>query len=219
MFKLIIFDFDGVLVLSNRAHVEASRRALEHAGVRREISREELTSHFGKPYGVVLKAVMGNEYTKEKLDLAYKYHSKLIRSDWFLENIDPIPRLKEFLQELKNLGIKLAIATGNERSFLERLLSYLNLAEIFDLTVCAEDVRNSKPSPDMILKAMEFFQVDGKETVFVGDAKNDILAARSAGVVTVAVLSGVLTQEEAEELKPDFIVNGVKDIYSIAVNR
>jgi len=219
MFELIIFDFDGVLVLSNRAHIEASRKALEKAGVTREVSKEELTSNFGKSYRAVLKAVMGEEYTKEKLDLAYRYHSKLIRSDWFLKNIEGIPRLREFLQKLKTRNIKLGIATGNEHSFLEKLLEYLNLTDLFDLTVCAEDVEHSKPSPDMILKVMEFFQIDERETLFVGDAKNDILAAKSAGVVAVAVLSGVLDRKEAEELKSDFIVNCVKDIYTIAVNR
>lgn len=219
MFRLVIFDFDGVLVLSNEAHVEAARKALSKAGIRREVPKGELTSHFGKPYRVILKLMMGDGYSKEKLDLAYGYHHDIIRSEWFLENIKPIPGLREFLQKLREMGIKLAIATGNERSFFERVLNYLDLADLFDLTLCIEDVKNSKPSPDMVLRAVEFFQVKRKETLFVGDAESDILAAKGAEVTAVAVLSGVLNRDEAKELKPDFIVNGVVDIYSIAVNR
>jgi len=219
MFRLVIFDFDGVLVLSNEAHVEAARRALEKAGVRRDVSKQELTSHFGKPYRTVLRGVMGEQYTKEKLELAYRYHHDIIHSGWFLENIKPIPGLREFLKKLKGKGMKLAIATGNERSFLDRTLDYLNLDGLFDLTVCAQDVKNSKPAPDMVLKAMKFFQVEKTETLFVGDAENDILAAKRAGVTAVAVLSGVLDRQWADELTPDFIVNDVLDIYSIAVNR
>ena len=219
MFRLIIFDFDGVLVLSNEAHVEASMRALRRAGIKKEVPQEELMSHFGKSYRVILKWMMGDGYSKEKLDLAYRYHHDIIRSDWFLENIRPVQGLREFLQKLKEKGMKLAIATGNERSFLDGVLDYLNLTDLFDLTLCAEDVKNSKPSPDMVLKAMDFFQVDRKETLFVGDAESDILAAKGAGVTSVAVLSGVLNRERAEELKPDFIVDDALDIYSIAVNR
>jgi len=219
MFRLIIFDFDGVLVLSNEAHVEAARRALDKAGVRRDVPQDELTSHFGKPYKVILKLMMGDEYSKEKLDLAYEYHHDIIHSQWFLENIKPVPCLREFLEKLRGNDIKLTIATGNERSFLDRTLNYLNLNGLFDLTICAQDVENSKPAPDMVLKAVEFFQVDKEEALFVGDAESDILAAKGAGVTSVAVLSGVLDREGAEELKPDFIVDDALDIYSIAVNR
>lgn len=219
MFRLIIFDFDGVLALSNEAHVEAARRALDKAGVRRDVPQDELTSHFGKPYKVILKLMMGDEYSKEKLDLAYEYHHDIIHSQWFLENIKPVPGLREFLQKLKGDGMKLAIATGNERSFLDRTMDYLNLDGLFDLTLCAEDVENSKPAPDIVLKAVEFFQVDKGDALFVGDAKSDILAAKGAGVTSVAVLSGVLDKEGAEELKPDFIVDDILDIYSITVNK
>ncbi|MBU4341263.1 MAG: HAD-IA family hydrolase, partial [Candidatus Altiarchaeota archaeon] len=125
----------------------------------------------------------------------------------------------EFLQKLKGDGMKLAIATGNERSFLDRTMDYLNLDGLFDLTLCAEDVENSKPAPDIVLKAVEFFQVDKGDALFVGDAKSDILAAKGAGVTSVAVLSGVLDKEGAEELKPDFIVDDILDIYSITVNK
>ena len=219
MFRLIIFDFDGVLALSNEAHVEAARKALDKAGVRRDVPQDELTSHFGKPYKVILKLMMGDEYSKEKLDLAYEYHHDIIHSQWFLENIKPVPGLRESLQKLKGNDIKLAIATGNERSFLDEILKYLNLGDLFDLTICAQDVENSKPAPDMVLKAMKFFKVDKKETLFIGDAKNDMLAAKGAGITAVVVLSGVLDRRGAEELKPDFIVDDVLDIYSIAVNR
>ncbi len=219
MFKLIIFDFDGVLVLSNEAHEKAIRRAIGRAGIKKKVLKEDMVLHFGKPYRVVLRAVMGDEYTEEKLNLAYRYHHDIIHSGWFIRGIKPVPGLRKFLQKLREGGMKLAIATGNERPFLDRVLGYLNLRDTFDLTVCAEDVKNSKPFPDIILKAMEFFHVDRKETLFVGDAESDMLAAKRSGVTSVAVLSGVLNRDKAKRLKPDFIVDSVTDIYSIAVNR
>ena len=102
--KLIIFDFDGVLVISNRAHIGVTRRALRHVGIEREISDSEITYHFGKAYRNVLKAIMGKDYTEERLEKAARYQYNLLLSDWFMKRMQPIKGLEEFLIELKKRG-------------------------------------------------------------------------------------------------------------------
>jgi phosphoglycolate phosphatase-like HAD superfamily hydrolase len=59
----------------------------------------------------------------------------------------------------------------------------------------------------MLIKALDHFGVKPEEAVYVGDAKADIMAAKSAGLVSIAVLTGALTREEAEELETDHIVD------------
>lgn len=213
MFKLIIFDLDGVLVNSNNAHIKACRMAVKKAGIKRHITKKEITSHFGESYRVVMKAVMHEEYTPEKLEIAYRHHSELIRSGWFLENIRKIPGLRKFLIGLKNKGLRLAIASGNERSFIDRILKHIGINDLFDLIIAAEDVQRSKPNPEMIQKIVKFFNMELEDTLFVGDAKNDILAAKSAGVISAVVLTGVLNKRDAKELNPDFIFRKVTDMW------
>jgi phosphoglycolate phosphatase-like HAD superfamily hydrolase len=58
----------------------------------------------------------------------------------------------------------------------------------------------------MLLKIIDHFGVDPAETVYVGDSESDIIAAKSAKTVSVAVLSGALDKEQARDLKPDFII-------------
>jgi len=212
MFKLIIFDFDGVLVISNDAHVEVCKRALKKAGINREIRYDKITYYFGKPYRDVLKAIMDSDYTSEKLGIAYKEQRKLLYSGWFLENIKGIDGVREFLLNLKKKNIRLALASGNERAFLDKVMGFLGLDGIFDLVLSAEDVSKSKPDPEMVYKAMKKFGVKPEETLFVGDARNDILAAKSARVRSAVVLTGVLSEKEAIEMKPDFIFETVLDL-------
>lgn len=215
MFKLLIFDFDGVLVISNDAHVEVCQRALRKAGIDREIKYDKIAYHFGKPYRDVLKVVMGNDYTLEKLEIAYKEQRKLLYSNWFLENTQKIDGVREFLLNLKKKGIKLAIASGNERAFLDKALRFLSLKGIFDLILSAEDVSKSKPDPEMVYTAMRKFGVKPEETLFIGDARNDILAAKKAKVRSAVVLTGILDSEGAKELDPDFILQNVFGVESL----
>ncbi len=58
----------------------------------------------------------------------------------------------------------------------------------------------------MLLKALDHFGISPEEAVYVGDAKSDILAAKRAGMRSIAVLSGALSRTDAEELGPDEIV-------------
>lgn len=216
--KLIIFDFDGVLIISNRAHIKACREALRRVGIKREISNKEITSLFGMFYRDVLRALMKDEYTPEKLNLASEYQSQFLYSDNFIRNVQKIDGLKEFLTELKGKGIKIAIASGNERLFLDKMLKFLEIGRLFDSIISADNVRKSKPDPEMIYNALKFFRVKPEETLFVGDAKNDIIAAKSAGVKSAVVLTGVLNKEDAEKLKPDFIISDVFGIWSFIFN-
>ena len=83
----------------------------------------------------------------------------------------------------------------------------------FDLVVAGDDVKNGKPHPDMLLAALEHFHIEPHEAVYVGDAAADILAAKNAGMASIAVLTGALNRLEAENLNPDYIVEDVTKIH------
>ncbi len=210
--RLLLFDFDGVLADSNDVHLEVCRRALREAGITREISDGELTCHFGKPYLVVLREVMGSDFTPERLEKASRLQLRLLYSDWFMQQITLVDGTENLLSELKEKGFKVGVASGNDRRFLEKALSHLGIDDFFDVVVSSDDVRNSKPEPDMILKAMRALGVREGETVYIGDSQNDIIAAKKAGVKSIFVLSGILKKEKAEELGPDLIVDSIRDI-------
>lgn len=215
VFDLIIFDLDGVLWLSNDAHVDVCMKALKAAGIRAQIDSDALTYFFGLPYKEVLKAAMGAEYTPERLDAAFREQQKLIYSDRFFDNVEEIDGARELLADLHDRGIKLAVASGNERVFLDKALKYLKFSSVFDAVVSADDVVRSKPDPEMLQLAMSLTKTRPDMTLFVGDARNDVLAAKKAAVTSAVVLTGVLSASEAEELDADFILDGVLDVRSL----
>ncbi|MBN2013669.1 MAG: HAD family hydrolase [Candidatus Altiarchaeota archaeon] len=215
MFGLIVFDLDGVLWISNEAHVEVCLRALERAGVHRDVDAKAITRFFGLPYREVLREVMGVDYSPEKLDIAYREQQRLLYSDSFFERVSRIEGLEDLLSKFRDAGIRLAVASGNERAFLDKALRFLRLSGFFDLVLSADDVSRSKPDPEMLCKAMDFFSVKPLDTLFVGDAFNDVLAAKNAGVCSAVVLTGALGLDEAMSLDVDFILDSVLDLGSV----
>ncbi|HBC36629.1 MAG TPA: HAD family hydrolase, partial [Marinobacter adhaerens] len=96
------------------------------------------------------------------------------------------PGAYEYLSALKAMGIRLAVSTNRNREFLDRELQTVDEGRwrrLFDATVCADDVTEYKPDPEVILKALEKLGLPADETAwYVGDSYVDMLTANKAGV-------------------------------------
>ncbi|UCD03267.1 MAG: HAD family hydrolase [Candidatus Aenigmatarchaeota archaeon] len=207
MIKLVMFDFDGVLVDSNEAWADIYDKAAKATGLEKDITYDQLRQHYGKPYIEVLRAGVPELVGDEKaMDEMYKSFVELASSEDFVSSFRSIKGLKNSLANLKK-RFKLAVGSGNTKRSINRFLHKLGLHEYFDLVVAGDEVSKGKPDPDMLIKAMEHFRVRPEEAVYVGDAKADIIAAKRAGIASIAVLTGALSKEEAEELDPDYIVD------------
>ncbi|MCH8498183.1 MAG: HAD family hydrolase [Marinobacter sp.] len=95
----------------------------------------------------------------------------------------------EYLRACKALGIRLAIATNRSREFLDKELQTLEggrWQDLFDVTVCADDVTQYKPDPEIIQQALALLEVPaGEEIWYVGDSYVDMVTAQNAGVMPV----------------------------------
>jgi HAD superfamily hydrolase (TIGR01509 family) len=102
--------------------------------------------------------------------------------------VDLYGGIREILDFLKERGILLAVFTGKGRRSALFTLEQMGIKDHFDLIVTGDDVASSKPSPEGIDKIVKALNVRPEETLMVGDAVNDVLAARGAGVHAAAVL-------------------------------
>ena len=99
------------------------------------------------------------------------------------------PGIREVLEALRDMGIRLGIPTNRNRRFLERELELIDggrWAGLFEVIVCGDDVPRRKPAPDALLKAMEKLGVaPGPAVWFVGDSTTDTVAAKNAGITSI----------------------------------
>jgi len=205
MTKLIIFDLDGVLVEAKDIHYKTLNQALWEIGKSDKyvISEAEHLS------------IYDGLKTNQKLELLTQnkgLHSNTYETVWNRKQqltIDAISQLKpdlqkiELFKELRNRGYKLAVASNSIRRSVLVMLAKIGIIEFMDLIISNEDVKNSKPHPEMYWKAMSMMECLPEETLIVEDSPYGLLAAsRSrANVLRVDNPSDLTIEKVENKLK------------------
>ncbi len=174
MIKLIIFDLDGVLVEAKQIHYKALNEALgkEYAiewndhlsiydGLKTNQKLEMLTEHKGLP-------------VKEHINIWNKKQQLTLQA---LSDLKPNSIIKETISKLSQDGYKIACCSNSIRKSVLTMLSKLDLIEHMDLILSNEDVKNSKPHPEIYWKAISMMKCLPEETLIVEDSPYGLLAA------------------------------------------
>ncbi len=116
------------------------------------------------------------------------------------------------LKQLKQQGLKLAIASTDTHRRTEESFQALKIASLFDAIVGSDDVENAKPAPYMIFEALKKTKSKHNETVMVGDSVSDMQMGRNAKVkACIGVLTGFTSREKLEQLA-DVVVHSVSEL-------
>jgi beta-phosphoglucomutase len=211
-FEAVIFDLDGVIVSTDEYHYRSWKKLADEEGIPfdrtfnhnfRGVSRMECIN--------MLVERAGHHYTEEEKkqlhDRKNVYYKKYIQN---LKEGDLLPGVRKLLDELKNRKVKIAIASGSKNA--RYIVKRLNLEDEIMACISGNDIKNSKPNPEVFLTAAEELNVRPEKCVAVEDAQSGIEAAKRAGMTTVAVgehpLEGAdITVKSLEELSADDILN------------
>jgi HAD superfamily hydrolase (TIGR01509 family) len=177
MTKLIIFDLDGVLVEAKQIHYDTLNQALKEIDDTYVITEAEHLS------------IYDGLKTTQKLELLTKnkgLHPEFYDDIWYRKQyltIEAISQLQpdlqkiELFKELRDRGYKLACASNSIRRSVLVMLAKIGIIEYMDLIISNEDVKNSKPHPEMYWKTMSMMGVLPEETLIVEDSPHGLLAA------------------------------------------
>jgi HAD superfamily hydrolase (TIGR01509 family) len=177
MTKLIIFDLDGVLVEAKQIHYDTLNEALNEIGEEYVISEAEHLSIYDG-----LKTTQKLEMLTKNKGLQPEFYDSI----WFRKQhltIEAISQLQpdlqkiELFKELRDRGYKLAVASNSIRRSVLVMLAKIGIIEFMDLIISNEDVKNSKPHPEMYWKAMSMMECLPEETLIVEDSPHGLLAA------------------------------------------
>jgi len=172
--KLVIFDLDGVLVEAKNLHFKALNKAL---GNDYTINWKE---HLSKYDG--LKTNQKLEMLTQEKGLPVELHSQVWdnKQKYTLEELrtlKPNQTLQSLMLSLSEDGYKLAVCSNSIRKTVLTVLSKLGIMEYMDLVISNEDVKNSKPHPEMYWKAISMMSCLPEETLIIEDSPYGLLAA------------------------------------------
>jgi HAD superfamily hydrolase (TIGR01509 family) len=177
MTKLIIFDLDGVLVSAKQIHFDTLNRALYEIDPYYIISEaEHLSIYDGLKTTQKLELLTKNKGLDSKFyDIIWKTKQDLTISA--ISQLQPDLEKIELFKELRDRGYKLACASNSIRRSVLVMLAKIGIIEYMDLILSNEDVKNSKPHPEMYWKAMSMMGCLPEETLIVEDSPHGLLAA------------------------------------------
>jgi len=210
-FDLIIFDWDGTLVDSIDWITHCLKKAASLQGFNipdDQAARDTIGLSIQKAMTKLFPGI--NQNIQDQMTESYRqeYFSKQMTED------DLFAGINEMLISLKQMDYQLAIATGKNRSGLDKALHGTGLNDFFHITRCADETA-SKPSPNMLEEIIEETGISRERTVMIGDSVHDLKMASNAGMASIAVSCGANSVEQLELHNPLLILQQTTTVLDI----
>lgn len=206
-YQMIVFDWDGTVMDSAAAIVEAIQAASRDLGFP-EPSDERARHVIGLGLGDALRHAVPElpSHLYEQMVDRYRHH--YLSRDHELQLFAGIP---ELLNDLSGRGLLLAVATGKSQLGLSRALKTSGLEHLFVATRCADQCL-SKPHPQMLLELMDEFALSADHLLMVGDTSHDLNMAANAQVDAVGVTYGAHQRDALLACSPRCVVDSVEEL-------
>ena len=217
--ELILFDLDGTLIDSVPDLASAINHTLEILG-RELFSEDTIRGWVGNGAEVLVKRALGGATAiDENLDRELVKHSLKIFLDFYSHNLNKktslYPNVKETLIYLDKRGYKLAIITNKPYKFVKPILESLDIDRLFVEYIGGDSLDVKKPDPYPLRYMCERLGIDQDRALMVGDSKNDILAANSAGIDSIAVSYGYNYSQSISTYNPTTVVDDFGQIMEV----
>jgi beta-phosphoglucomutase len=210
--KGVIFDFDGVIVDSEKHWID-----LETPYLKKHIPTWSTSNY---------QELIGKSLTEVHRLLVEKHHFRLAREEYFKDYEDmattlystkaeKLNGLVDLLAHLQEHDLRLAIASSSKRSWIDLALKVNQLEDVFEVIVSAHDknIKKGKPAPDTYIAAMHSLGCNPWELVAIEDSKSGVQAAKAADLYCFGLSNGM---NEGQDLsKADLVADGHYEILKV----
>ncbi|MDH2998170.1 phosphoglycolate phosphatase [Pasteurellaceae bacterium LFhippo2] len=219
--KLIGFDLDGTLVNSLPDLALSLNSAFAEVGLP-QAPEEVVLPWIGGGADVLFSKGMewtgrANEFSKEQLMQIQRRFGH-----FYGENVSNIsvlyPNVKETLEELKAQGYTLAVVTNKPTKHVLPVLKAFEIDHLFSEALGGQSLPAIKPHPAPLYYLCGKFGLHPHEILFVGDSRNDILAAQAAGCPNIGLTYGYNYNIPISESNPDYVCEDFAEILEIVKN-
>jgi HAD superfamily hydrolase (TIGR01509 family) len=185
--RAVILDVDGTLVDSNEAHAHAWVEAFAERGRRVELAT--VRRLIGMGADKLIPAATGLDPGHPTLRGLSERRAAIFAERW-LATVRAQPGARELLVRLRRDDRRLVVASSARPEELAPLLAIAGVEGLIEAKTSGDEVAGSKPDPDVVAAARARLGVRPEEAIMLGDTPYDVIAARAAGVATIAVRCG-----------------------------
>ena len=190
MAAAVIFDMDGVLLDSEPLHYEAVRQALAEQGV------DFPLDDYARYLGTTLTSTWDELCERYPITMTLAEFEARYNADVLAQYQAGAPLIRgarELVQQLREAGVPIAVASSSHRMWVEAALTGAGLREYFEQTTAGDEVSMGKPSPEIYLKAAAKLGFAPEDCIAIEDAPAGVESATSAGMRVVLVRSELTT--------------------------
>ena len=208
--KAFIFDLDGVIVSTDSLHYRAWKALADSESIYfdEEINNRLRGVSRMESLEIILERATRTYTDEEKVAMAERKNGIYRELLQVLTPSDRLAGVTETLDALRAQGYKLAIGSSSKNTPI--ILEKIGYSGYFDAISDGNNIKNSKPDPEVFLKAAEFLQLQPSECFVVEDAEAGITAAKAGGFTAIGIGSA------AEDPNADYAIQTFADLLNIA---
>jgi len=207
--RAVIFDLDGILADSEPWWNEIDSKLLAEYGViyRGEYHREVL----GVSYRLAV------EFYKKAFGLSASIEELMrrrgeIATEFFANRVGLFPSTKRTLERLRDMKVRLAIATSSVSASARPFLDRHGLTPFFDGIVTGDEIERGKPDPDIYLRAAKKLGIRADACLVIEDALSGIAAGKAAGMRVAAIPDRRFVDARDYEKEADYVLGNLSEI-------
>lgn len=208
--RTMLFDLDGTILDTNELIITSFLEALKGT-VPEGFCRDHIIPSMGAPLVDQMRRFSGLEDVTHLVD-AYREVNLRLHDDY----VKPFEAVKEVLERLQANGIKLGVVTTKMRLTTERGLRFVGIHAYMDAVITIDDVKNAKPHPEPVLKAMELLGADPATTLMLGDSTVDMQSAVAAGALPVGVAWSMKGCQILRDAGAAYVIDDMRELYAFA---
>jgi HAD superfamily hydrolase (TIGR01509 family) len=213
MIEAVIFDLDGILIDSEHVWDEVRQRLAEERGGRwNENASRDMMGMSSIEWSRYMRDVVGLEEEPEEIS------AEVVRrlEERYRTEIPLIPGAE---QAVERLGARwpLALASSSNRELIDLVLTESGVGGFFRASVSSEEVARGKPAPDVFLEAARRLDADPTRCAAIEDSENGILAAKAAGMRTIAIPNPQYPPHEDALTSADLVLATIEELTQAAV--
>jgi phosphoglycolate phosphatase len=216
--RLVMFDLDGTLMDSVPDLAAAVDKMLMLLG-REPAGIERVRDWVGNGSRVLVRRALAGKLEHEGVsdELADEALALFMQAYAGGHELTAVyPGVRECLDWLREREVKLAIITNKPAQFIEPLLEEKGLAGYFDWLVGGDTLPQQKPDPAALFWVMDKAGAAPGESLFVGDSRNDVRAAKAATVRCVALTYGYNHGEPIADELPALVLDDLRELVASA---